>query len=118
MLEEFEIKLRAVKSKEIACKKYIVDKDISLTDLQIEEEDEDVDSLKSLPELKDELKGLQKEQKDIESRLKAIQTSLDQVTDDYYKEGAEHENLKTLLNDELLFKQLKTEKERKAYFKK
>lgn len=42
---------------------------------------------------------------------------LDEVTERYQKEGDVYEGMKQMLNEEMLFKSMKTEKERKAYFK-
>lgn len=50
LIEECEIKLRAIKNKEVACKKYMQDKNLAVDDWQFEstQEDEDAEGYKTV----------------------------------------------------------------------
>ncbi len=75
-------------------------------------------TFKSVKELTSELKEYQKSKQDLEKKLHNQEKSFEQQMEKLNVFAKEYDNLKQSVQEELFVSNLKTEKEKKDYFKK
>jgi len=75
-------------------------------------------TFKSVKELTSELKEYQKSKQDLEKKLHNQEKSFEQQMEKLYVFAKEYDDLKQSVQEELFVSNLKTEKEKKDYFKK
>jgi len=113
-----EIQINTIKSKEITFKNHLKLDDQNFDESKLEESSE-YDTFKTLKELEKELKDVTHEKTNLEKKIQKDEQKLESLVKKLYEElGKEYEDLKQKVNEDLIIKQFKTEKEKKDYFKK